>query len=94
MRSMILAAAAGASLALASSYASAMPAQTVAGVAPTPSLTLVSDGCGRFAHRAPDGVCIANRGYYARPYYRPYYYARPWARCGIRVGPIGIGGPC
>lgn len=90
MRSMIFALAAGASLAF-SVGAEAMPAAPVAQQA-APEVTLVAGGCGIGFHRGPYGGCRPN---YYRPaygYYRPYY--RPYARCGIRVGPIGIGGPC
>lgn len=95
MRSMILAVAAGLTLGLASVGAEAMPAAgTVSGVQ-APSVTLVSGGCGPAFHRTPAGFCVANRVY--RPVYgyapAPGYY-RPYARCGIHIGPIGVGGPC
>ncbi len=52
--------------------ARAMPAD--AGYAsPDGSLTLVSGGCGPFAHRGPFGGCIGN---FMRP--RPVYRPRCW----------------
>ena len=74
-----------------------MPAGSVSGASPAQDLTLVGGRCGPYAHRNVDGYCVPNGGGYRRPYpvygYGPGYY-RPYARCGIRVGPIGIGGPC
>lgn len=95
MRSFILALAAGASLACATVGADAMPAGAIAGASEAPAVTLVSGGCGPYRHRGPYGACVPNGAYYrpAYGYYGPRYY-RPYARCGIRVGPIGIGGPC
>lgn len=93
MRSLILAIAAGAALAVSSFGAEAAPVRVI--VAPAaPEVILVGGGCGPGFHRTPGGFC-------ARNFYRPAYgygygpgYYRPYARCGIRVGPIGIGAPC
>lgn len=96
MRSMILAVAAGASMALAGFSAQAMPAGAIVGASAAPQVTLVAGGCGPRFHPGPYGGCVRN-------FYRPYApvvvapaygYYRPYARCGLRIGPIGIGGPC
>lgn len=95
MRNLVLAATVGAALTAASVSAQAMPLGPV-GTPAQPEVTLVAGGCGAYFHRNPYGVCVRN-GYYRpyRYYYGPGpYYRRPWARCGIHVGPIGIGGPC
>ena len=92
MRSTILAVAAGASLALTAVGAEAMPAGAIV-VPATPDVTLVGAACGPGFHLNPRGFCVRN---FARPYvaYPAYGYYRPYARCGLRIGPIGIGGPC
>lgn len=94
MRSMILAVAAGASLAFASLGAEAMPAGSIAGAQAAPAVTLVAGGCGVYRHPNGYGVCVPNRVY--RPVYGYYgpRYVRPYARCGVRVGPLGVGLPC
>lgn len=98
MRSMILAIAAGATLAFASVGAEAMPAGAIAGANAAPEVTLVAGGCGPAFHRGPYGGCVRNAYRAYRPYRYGYGYGygyyRPYARCGVRVGPIGIGGPC
>jgi hypothetical protein len=93
MRSMILAVATSATLAASALGAQAMPVGSIAGASAAPEVTRIADGCGAYRHMNAAGYCVRNRVY--RPYaYYPGYYYRPYARCGIRVGPIGIGGPC
>jgi hypothetical protein len=93
MRFTILTAAACASLAFVSVGAEAMPAGALSG-ASAPEVTLVSGGCGYYRHRTPAGFCVPNHVYRPYGYYPAYGYYRPYARCGIHIGPLGVGGPC
>ena len=60
MRSIMLATITGAVLAATTIAAGAMPAAPAGGSAETPSLTLVSGGCGPAAHRDFRGFCRGN----------------------------------
>lgn len=96
MKSMILAVAAGTSLALCSFGADAMPAGTVSGASTAPQITLAAEGCGRGFERGPRGGCHPIRG--AREVVvvpaRPAVVVRRPAGCGVRVGPVAVRTGC
>ena len=83
-------------LGLASVSAEALPLAPASGLSAAPAVTLVSGGCGPFAHRNPFGECRPGGGFggpgYGGPGYgRPRYgdegdYGR---RCFIRPTPFG-----
>ena len=78
---------AAAGLAGASMPASAMTAVAVPATTDAPAVTLVSGGCGIYAHRTVYGYCRPNIVGY-RYGYRPYGY-RPF---GVYVGGYRFGG--
>lgn len=95
MKSMILAVAAGASLALVSFGALAMPAGSIDGAAPAPQITLAAEGCGAGFARGPAGGCrpIRGREVVVVPA-RPAVVVRRPAGCGVRVGPVAVRTGC
>jgi hypothetical protein len=99
MHSKILAALAGVSFVLASFGAQAMPAATVDGGNAAPQITLAAEGCGPGFALSPAGICrrIGRRAVVVAPVRRALVVAPRRglrARCGVRVGPIGVRTAC
>ena len=80
MRQILIVAATVATLAGSMGAAEAFPLAPVGEVVVVPEVTLVSGGCGPYAHRNPFGACRPNFGgprFFGRPY-GFYGYHRPF----------------
>lgn len=79
MRQFLIMAASAAAFMLSVAAAEALPIAQPDGLSAAPEITLVSGGCGRYAHRGPYGGCRpGSYGFYGRP--RPfgfYGYGHP-----------------